>query len=802
MPDTPHPIEKPAHIDEQRMRHISDADLFAALDLARPGLGAVQAAAERADWGAAAQAWANYLGTRAQPVPVESPNAYDALPAGLRRARGRPSVQAARKLAKARVDFTGASHGRTPLYGLHYLLWLQPLVQAHAINRDPTHPSTFVRLFNQWYTTRDQVQGEIESLDVIWYTLGLAQRSLVFSSAALAFRDSSLLDAATQARMLKALLGAGRWLAEEHDRFLFGNWQLTGAAALYELGILWPEFAEAPAWRQIGHQRLLEHLELDVHADGGHSERSPSYHQHVLACLARAASVAELNGEPLLQAHPRFAAMYRWLLEQTSPQGSSTNFNDSHIVWSGQWALQGAVLLEDPELKWLAEQWGTPDDIAWMLAGLPDHPRLPQRRGRRPETAAKVFARLAGRPPRLASRLLAASKFTILRGSQKRAGLFMGINYGPLVGHEYESHSHLDALAFVCSGFGRPLASEAGLPLTSYDDPLYQTWIRRAAAHNMVIVDGADPDEAGKEGDLLAWSATDVADLFEAEHHGYQSRGVRHRRTILFVKDEYWIVYDALRLDPLRGPHRLDWQLYTPGPFTLDEGGLHPTEAPGLAVLPVLPAAGRQMEPAQGLMAVAEGSGLVGTSNFRQVAGMRHVQTAAGPRAVFLHVLYPLRDLGQLAALATRPLALDVDDGEACEIAHDGSTDVFMTRENAGLEATVAGWRTDARVAWLRSPEQWAVYEASTLGAGEAPVLQSSARLQALCLRPQAGGLAGEAETTRRAEVTLFVPNEIAEAYLNEVRLPQAWLRGQAVSLLLPGSGQYRIRIVYRRQAE
>src|SRR5207344_1045864 len=167
-------------------------------------------------------------------------------------------------------------------------------------------------------------------------TLGLAQRSLVFNSAYGAFRHTRLLDAPTQARLLKSLLGAARWLAEEHDRFLFGNWQLTGAAALYELGLLWPEFAEAPAWRQIGRQRLEEHLELDIAADGGHSERSPSYHQHVLACFARAASVAELNGEPPLQAHPRFAAMYRWLLEHTSAQGSSTNFNDSHIIWAGQ----------------------------------------------------------------------------------------------------------------------------------------------------------------------------------------------------------------------------------------------------------------------------------------------------------------------------------------------------------------------------------------------------------------------------------------------------------------------------------
>jgi len=256
MPDATHTIEKPAHIDERRMRHISDPDLWAALDLTRPGLAKVRAAAERAEWAAAAEAWRDYMTTRDQPMPGFSLETYDRLSFKLRRARGWPIRQQARRMAKQRVDFTGASHGRTPLYGVHYLLWLLPLLQAYALERDPLHISTFVRIFNQWYDTRDQVHGEIESLDVIWYTLGLAQRSLVFDSAYGAFRRHRQLDAPTQAKLLKSLLGAARWLAEEHDRFLFGNWQLTGAAALYELGLLWPEFTEAAAWRQIGRQRL------------------------------------------------------------------------------------------------------------------------------------------------------------------------------------------------------------------------------------------------------------------------------------------------------------------------------------------------------------------------------------------------------------------------------------------------------------------------------------------------------------------------------------------------------------------
>jgi Heparinase II/III N-terminus/Heparinase II/III-like protein len=790
MPTAVRTIEKPAHIDDRRMRHISDADLFAAVDLSRAGLGAVRNAVEHAGWEAAYQAWAGYLMLREQPVAVVSLDGYAGLDSSLRQARSQPILAKARQIAQTPVDFTGNSHGRTPLYGVHYMLWLLPLLQAYALDRDPAHIETFVRLFNQWYETRDQVVGEIESLDVIWYTLGLAQRSLVFTSAYQAFRQSPLLDARTQARLLKSLLGAGRWLAEEHDRFLFGNWQVTGVCALYELGVIWPELLEAPVWRTAAWQRILEHLELDVTADGGHSERSPSYHQHVLACLARVASVAELNGQPPLQTQARFAAMYRWLLEQTTPLGCTTNFNDSHLVWPGQWAVQGAVLLEDPGLKWLAEQLGSRDEIDWTLAGLPNRP------GGAQGAAARVYARLATRRPRLASTLLATSKFAILRSGLAPDDLFMAINYGPLVGHEYESHSHLDTLSFVCSGLGRPLAVEAGLPLTSYDDPLYKTWIRSAAAHNMVLVDRAEPDEQKKEGELLFWSTSAVADFFEAEHAGYEARGVRHRRSILFIKGEYWIVYDEL---VQTGSHRLDWLIYTPGPFVVDAGRLQPTQAPGLAVLPVLPVTGSRFEPAQGLMAVAGPRAYEGSSAFREVQGMSHVQETAEARAVYLHVLYPVHAAAECAALAARPVACGQDGGQACSIQHSGGADLFLRRACPGGPAAavrVQGWHSDTRVAWLRSRECWAVFDASTLQAGELPVFQSSSRLTALSLGATTTGLAGEAQAMRQTEITLFVEGEVQDAYLNAVRLPASRVTGQAVRLLLLAGGHYHFEII------
>src|SRR4051794_21022429 len=113
MSTQPHLIEKPAHIDERRMRHITDADLFAAMDLTRPGLGAVRAAVERSDWTAAYQAWAAYFAGRERPVPLVNLDAYAALPEALRRSRGQPVIEAARKLGAQPFDYVTPRPGRS-----------------------------------------------------------------------------------------------------------------------------------------------------------------------------------------------------------------------------------------------------------------------------------------------------------------------------------------------------------------------------------------------------------------------------------------------------------------------------------------------------------------------------------------------------------------------------------------------------------------------------------------------------------------------------------------------------------------
>ncbi|MEV0390465.1 heparinase II/III family protein [Nonomuraea sp. NPDC050643] len=283
-------VEKPPHVDRDRMRHISDEALLGAL-------GAPDVAEAR---------------RRRRPRPVPA-----ALPAA-----------GADELLGAEVDFLDKGHGRSRLYGFHYLRWMSPLVTAYAETGDPRYAAEWDRLFRQWYDGRDQVRGDWPGLDVVWYSLGVRARAMYVTEALAVFGDEPALSDGCWLRMMKTVLGGARWAAEEHDAFRYGNWQFATACELLHTARIFADLPESAGWAAVATARVLEHLEHDVRADGGHHERSPGYHGMCLEGLGRAAAV-----EPGLDAHPRYQAMRRWLAVLATPAGWVPHLQDSGVVW-------------------------------------------------------------------------------------------------------------------------------------------------------------------------------------------------------------------------------------------------------------------------------------------------------------------------------------------------------------------------------------------------------------------------------------------------------------------------------------
>lgn len=156
-------------------------------------------------------------------------------------------------------------------------------------------------------------------------------------------------------------------------------------------------------------------------------------------------------------------------------------------------------------------------------------------------------------PQKEGSHLLDASGYAIFRN----ADFHTVINYGPYVGHELEPHSHHAALDFVISGWGQPLAWEAGGP-PSYDDPGYYAWYQATRGHNTLLVPGLSMTE-DRRAACDRFETGEREDVFEGHHYGY---GIRHDRRIVFVRDEpcHWIVTDTIDAEAV-------WQIHGLAPW-------------------------------------------------------------------------------------------------------------------------------------------------------------------------------------------------------------------------------------------
>jgi heparinase II/III-like protein len=521
-------VELPDHVHPTRMRHISDADLAAALGRDPSQLRSALA--------------------RGGYRPVWDPRPEAAL-------LDRADVLAdAAALVDRHVDFVSPDAGRSSLYGLHYLRWLTPLLYAYELTGDDRHATTFSRIFEDWYDSRDRVVGDWPGLDVVWYSLGVWARAMLLVPAMVTFADAPGVPDATYARMLKTVVGGARWAAEEHVAYRPGNWQLVCAAELLHVAAFLPTAPEAESWARIGRARTVDHLDRDFYADGGHLERSPGYHVMCVNALQRAAAVVERDLGWSLAEHPRFAAVHRWLLAMATPGGWVPPWQDTTLVHPAVTLLRGHYFRPDPQVAAAVRRWLPAERIATELEVLP---ALPDRGD--PVAGFAAAPADDGRPPGL--RLLDTSGYAVFRAGDA----FMGVNVGDYVEHELESHSHLAVTDFVIASGGQPLAVEAGGPAT-YDDPEYQTWYRAPAAHNVVTVDGATmATDRGCVVDRCV-DAGDVCVL--AAHHTGYGRRVDRRITFVAREPAYWLIQDEVA-----GGVPATWSILSPTPWERVDGG-------------------------------------------------------------------------------------------------------------------------------------------------------------------------------------------------------------------------------------
>jgi hypothetical protein len=328
------------------------------------------------------------------------------------------------------------------------------------------------------------------------------------------------------------------------------NHALSEAAGLWTIGLLFPEFPNAAAWRGKGLGILAAECKRQIYNDGSYVQHSLNYHRVMMDDLLWVQALARRNNVTLPAVIvDRFGRATDWLLEMIDPDtGRVPNYgsNDGANVLPMSCcdyldyrptAQAAACILGRPP----AFPPGPWDEKALWLTG-----QMPSDRGtQQTPTCAKDLSDLPSNPKSAVA--LPEGGYYILRGPNSWAMTRC---------HTYRRRpSQADMLHVDLWMDGLNVLRDAGSYAYYHHDPEWMHYFHSTAAHNTLEIDGLDQMTKGPRFLWFHWTRSRVLEFsgdertgrFVGEHYGYARLpgSPVHRRTIEHT-DDHWTIIDEV----------------------------------------------------------------------------------------------------------------------------------------------------------------------------------------------------------------------------------------------------------------
>jgi uncharacterized heparinase superfamily protein len=332
-----------------------------------------------------------------------------------------------------------------------------------------------------------------------WNSYALSIRVVVWMQQ-LAVRKLRLAQQAS-AQVMASLTQQLRFLEHNLETDIGGNHLIKNIKAL-----IWASafFAgkEAQRWRERGLSLLSKELPKQILADGGHDERSASYHAQVFADLLECRHA--LGGDPLGGAlDSTLHRMAQVAADLTHPDGGPVLFNDSGLTMAY-----------------------SPSECLDVYERLFD--RRPKQR--------QVFA------------LEAAGYYGFRHGDK-----YMIADCGRIAPDDLPAHGHGDVLSFELSVGGKRMIVDQGV--FEYNPGEKRQRARAASSHNTLCFEGADQAEffgafrCGRRPNVAVLSYEPRPDGFvlEGTHDGFRTLAGSPRHVRRFeVGPERIVIHDRI----------------------------------------------------------------------------------------------------------------------------------------------------------------------------------------------------------------------------------------------------------------
>ena len=422
---------------------------------------------------------------------------------------------------------------------------LPRLAKAFFLTGEERYAAEALAQMESWIEQNPRWNG------VNWQSsLEIAVRAMSWMWTIFLLMSSKSFDEQAARRILKSLFAQLDHVYRYPSVYSSPNTHLIGeAAALFIGGLLFSEFPRARQWRQFGAITLVNEMERQVSAEGVYKELSSYYHCYATDFYVHVLALAKLNRFtfPEWMWH-RLSQMLEFVLHLTRPDGKIPLLGDDDGGRVLALSLQdyssfcdglssGAVLFGRGDFK--QQAGGFFEESLWLLG----------------DDAWTIFTSLSTEPVLQPSRFYADSGYAFQRSGWGREDNHVVFDCGGL-GMGSGGHGHADALSFTLFGGGRELLIDPGTSVYNCA-PEWRSFFRSTQAHNTVVVDRASQSEAN---DTFAWKRKGNArvsqhislpgiEYVDGEHDGYTRlpQQVTHRRRLVHVRPNYWIVLDELR---------------------------------------------------------------------------------------------------------------------------------------------------------------------------------------------------------------------------------------------------------------
>ena len=401
-------------------------------------------------------------------------------------------------------------------------LWGLDLAYAHEVTGERRFREAWEVLVASWI---DQVQPGSDAPEVA------ARRLQNWVYAREAFGGSASLDGrlADEVAYVRANLAPAR------------NHRTLELYGLFVAALAVPELDPDGSLAQLAVDELAANLDADFHPDGVHREASTHYHALAVRSLLAALENARRFGlDPGARYAEQLERACEFLRHVRRPDGGIPALSDADGGDYGDLLALGARLLERPEL-------------------------------------------CDGTPPATRHASFPHGGYFVQRSGWDRDARYLVFDCGPL---GEGGHGHYDALGIEAAAYGGPLLVDPGRFTYAERTPNLRQWFKSTAAHNTVTVSGLDqtPYACGKPRGPVAVARAGVRtttpnlDVLRGEVSSPAYEAL-HARTVLFVRDAYWLVEDVLEGDV---EHRYDLRFHLAADAASLDGAR--VTAPGLVL--------------------------------------------------------------------------------------------------------------------------------------------------------------------------------------------------------------------------